>query len=138
MGNLWEKNGHQSQQWLLRPVHAGGEEGFRIHYAAKPEFCIGLVEDAAAGNGKPVVLQTVGGADSEADKQVWTIRAVTISLASNSSLCINLHCADEQNGAVVNLWEQNGHFSQIWAGHMLDSPTDPEKWVGEEAVSTPP
>lgn len=72
-----------------------------------------------------------------ANKQVWTIRAGIISLASSSSFCINLHCAEEADGAVINLWEHNGDFSQIWAGLMLDSPADPEKWVGEEAVSVP-
>ena len=68
-----------------------GVEGYRIHYAAKPEFCIGLAQDASPGNGKPIVLQTIGAAELVANKQVWTIRAGIIRLEAHISQIDSFH-----------------------------------------------
>merc|ERR1711865_1076440 len=39
--NLWEKNRHQSQRWMIIPVSRCGEV-FRVHYAANPKFVLNL------------------------------------------------------------------------------------------------
>merc|ERR1712166_130086 len=108
--NLWEKNRHQSQRWMIIPVSRCGDV-FRVHYAANPKFVLNLHENAHS-NGATINLWEQNGHES----QNWTVVNGNLCHAGNPGFCINVHCALEENGCEINLWERNGHYSQLWKG----------------------
>jgi len=108
--NLWEKNRHQSQRWMIIPVSRCGEV-FRVHYAANPKFVLNLHENAHS-NGATINLWEQNGHES----QNWTVVNGNLCHAGNPGFCINVHCALEENGCEINLWERNDHYSQLWKG----------------------
>jgi hypothetical protein len=50
-----------------------------------------------------------------------SIHIVDADRVQASGFCLNVHCALEENGCKVNLWEANGHFSQSWNAPKSDS-----------------
>merc|ERR1712070_228621 len=108
--NLWEKNRHESQRWMILPVQRGSD-CFRIHYAANPRFVVNLHGNEHSNNAV-INLWEENGHES----QTWKVKGGILVHAANENFCINVHGALEGNGTEINLWERNGHYSQKWKG----------------------
>ena len=108
--NLWEDNGHESQQWVY-------EDG-RIKLAANPRFVLNL-DSFTQASGAMINLWEDNGHES----QQWVYEDGRIKLAANPRFVLNLHGHEQQNGSAVNLWEDNGHESQQWVVSVEDNAT---------------
>merc|ERR1712216_837655 len=108
--NLWEKNRHESQRWMILPVQRGSD-CFRIHYAANPRFVVNLHGNEHSNN---AVINLWG--ENGHESQIWKVKGGNLVHAANENFCINVHGALEGNGTEINLWERNGHYSQKWKG----------------------
>merc|ERR1711966_307093 len=107
--NLWEKNRHESQRWMILHVERGCD-CFRIHYAANPRFVVNLhcIINLWSRNGHYSQKWKGPGAMARHSQ------GSELRLAADDGFTINLHCNAHENGAKINLWEYNGHVSQRW------------------------
>merc|ERR1712166_1408874 len=120
--NLWEKNRHQSQRWMIIPVSRCGDV-FRVHYAANPKFVLNLHENAHS-NGATINLWERNGHYS----QLWKgpsamakhAKGSRLKLKEDKGFGINLHCNNHANEGIINLWEANDHESQNWLFEPVD------------------
>merc|ERR1712166_879067 len=120
---LWERNDHESQNWLFEPVDLCGDDcnkAFRIRSAGNPDFCINLHCNSGS-NEATINLWEV----NDHISQMWILKGHNICHAEHQDFCINLHCMNIANEGAVNLWERNGHDSQKWKGVP--------KWLGEDS-----
>eukprot|EP00656_Telonema_subtile_P008683 TRINITY_DN14053_c0_g1_i3.p1 TRINITY_DN14053_c0_g1~~TRINITY_DN14053_c0_g1_i3.p1 ORF type:complete len:253 (-),score=28.78 TRINITY_DN14053_c0_g1_i3:57-815(-) len=94
--NLWERNGHASQRWIIRRAHTANT--FKIHYAADPQFVVNLHCDKHE-NGAEVNLWACNTSPS----QEWLLEGNMIRCAASPGFVLNLHSGLEENGGTVNL-----------------------------------
>merc|ERR1712167_396514 len=101
--NLWEKNRHESQRWMILPVQRGSD-CFRIHYAANPRFVVNLHGNEHSNNAVINLWE-----DNGHYSQKWKGAGAMARHSRGSELRL-----DADNGFTINLWEFNGHVSQRW------------------------
>ena len=104
--NLWRRNGHESQTWTFDVAE-------QLHPSADSSLCLthGGDQDNPA-NGASIYLSGC----SSARSQRWTLQSDgTLRKSTSPGKCLNLHNNVYADGAELNVWDCNGHESQVWA-----------------------